>query len=120
MGNQIISKPDAIRAAGNNIASINVKASYSEFPEELSSEGLVAESLNEIIRELETIETLMIKIVEKFPEKLEKVAVIFEEADREISNLFKQGGSNYTAGGGGYSVGGGGNGANGGGGGGSR
>lgn len=116
MGNQIISKPDAIREAANNIASLDVNISCASFPEKLvSSDGLVAGTVNEIIEELKVIEDLMAGILTKFPQKLREVATTMEEADKEAANQFNQGTNDYTAGGGGYSSGGGGIGAFGGG-----
>lgn len=90
MGNQIISKPDAVRAAGTNISSIDAKSSYSSFPTALaSSDGLVAEGVNEIIEELKVIEGLVDGILKKFPPKLDKVATIMEEHDNAAANQFK-------------------------------
>ena len=90
MGNQIKSKPDAIRAAGNNIASIDAKSSYSRSLASLtSSDGLVAEGVNEIIEELKVIEGLVDGILKKFPQKLDIVATIIEEHDNAAASQFK-------------------------------
>lgn len=90
MGKQIISKPEAIRAAGDNISSLDVKTSYSSFPSTLtSSDGLVAEGINEIIEELKTIEGLVDGILKKLPGKLDKVATIIEQHDNAAASQFK-------------------------------
>ena len=90
MGNQIITRPEAIRDAGSKISSIDAKSSYSSFPATLtSSDGLVAEGVNEIIEELKVIEGLVDGILKKFPQKLDKVATIIEESDNAAANQFK-------------------------------
>lgn len=90
MENQIISTPEAIRAAGDNISTLDVKTSYSNFPATLtSSDGLVAEGVNEIIEELKTIESLVDGILKKLPGKLEKVATIIEQYDNAAASQFK-------------------------------
>ena len=90
MGNQIITKPEAIRAAGSKISGMDTKSSYTSFPSLLaSSDGLVAGSVNDIIEELKTIESLIDGILKKFPQKLEKVAVIMEEHDEAAAKQFK-------------------------------
>lgn len=94
MGKEIISTPDAIRAAGSKISSLEVNAfctsTVSNLPlSEGNSDGLVAESINLIIGELIAIEQLVDGILKKFPEKLEKVASIIEEHDNVAANQFK-------------------------------
>lgn len=90
MGKQIISKPEAIRAVGDNISTLDVKTSYSCFPSTLtSSDGLVAEGVNEIIEELKTIEGLVDGILKKLPGKLDKVATIIEQHDNAAASQFK-------------------------------
>lgn len=94
MGKEIISTPDAIRAAGSNISNLEVKTFCTSTASKLplsdgNSDGLVAESINSIIVELDDIERLVDGILKKFPQKLEKVAKIIEEHDNAAANLFK-------------------------------
>lgn len=90
MEHEIIYSPDAIRAAGDNISTLDVQASYSRFPESLtSSDGLVAEGVNEIIVELKTIEALIQGILKKLPEKLNKVATTIEQSDKAAAGQYQ-------------------------------
>lgn len=90
MDNQIIFTPDAIRAAGDKISALDVQASYSRFPEPLtSSSGLGAEGVNELIEELKTIEALIQGIVKKLPEKLNKVATTIEQSDKAAAGQYQ-------------------------------
>ena len=90
MGKEIITTPEAIRAAGHNISGLDIKSFYTSFPTALeSSDGLVAEGVNEIIVELKIIEGLMEGILKKFPEKLEDVATIIEGYDNAAASQFK-------------------------------
>ena len=90
MGKQIISTPEVVRIAGDNISTLDVKTSYSSFPTKLiSSDGLVAEGVNEIVDELKTIEGLVDGILKKLPGKLDKVAAIIEQHDDAAASQFK-------------------------------
>lgn len=99
MGNQIKSKPEAIRAAGSNIASLKATTVCSGIVSKLpltegNSDGLVAEGINLIIdelisEELNSIMKLMDSILTKFPQKLEDVADVIESHDNAAANQFK-------------------------------
>lgn len=90
MGKEIITTPDAIRTAGNNISGLSTKSSYSSFPAAVSSsDGLVADGINEVIEELAIIEGAIEEILKKFPKKLENVAALIEESDNSAASQFK-------------------------------
>ena len=92
MGKEILTTPEAIRAAGRTIAGLDTKSFYTGCPSSLSSsdcDGLVAEGVNEIIEELKTIEELMNKILKSFPKKLEDVAATLEAGDNAAAGQFK-------------------------------
>lgn len=90
MGKEIITTPEAIRAAGRNIAGIDTKSFYTGAPSPLSSsDGLTAKGVNEIIEELKIIEELMNKILKSFPKKLEDVATTLEAGDNAAASQFK-------------------------------
>ena len=90
MGKEILTTPEAIRAAGRNIAALDTKAFYTGCPSPLSSsDGLTAEGVNEIIEELKTIEVLVNQILKSFPKKLEDVAATLEAGDNAAASQFK-------------------------------
>jgi len=90
MGKEILTTPEAIRAAGRNIAGLDTKSFYTGCPSPLSSSVcFAAEGVYEIIEELKTIEELMNKILQSFPQKLEDVAATLEAGDNAAASQFK-------------------------------
>lgn len=94
MGKEISSKPEAIRKAGNNIAKLETGVNSTNPVPTLPltdgcSDGLVAEGINRISKELVEIEKLLNGILEKLPKKLEKVAAAIEESDEATAEQFR-------------------------------
>lgn len=90
MGKQIVSRPEAIRKAGSEIAALDVMRTCTSFPSApSSSKGLVAEGIIQIIDEIEAIRTSINNIITKFPDKLDKVARVIEEKDSVAACQFK-------------------------------
>lgn len=94
MGKEINSKPEAIRKAGSNIAKLETGVNLTNPVPTLpltdgNSNGLVAEGINQISSELVEIEALIRSILEKLPEKLERVAFAIEEGDNAAARQFR-------------------------------
>lgn len=94
MGKEISSKPEAIRNAGNNIKNLETDINSVKTVPVLPrtdgySDGLTAEGINQIRNELVEVETLIKGILDKLPEKLEKVALAMEESDNVSAGQFQ-------------------------------